>query len=190
SLLWFLIWRLSGGWVIAIVCSGLPIMLYFSYIGAYPLMERFALLAEASGGELRRHVWWATVSIIKDYPIVGTGLGTFETVFWGYRPIEAGAMWWQSAHNDYLQIMAETGILGALIAGCLVFTLLRSAVRSIKKGGRAGLLAVSLLCAVTGFLMSLLTTSSMGVPANMLFFSCLAGLIIRGREDTGDGHER
>jgi len=64
-----------------------------------------------------------TVQAIKDYPIVGIGLGSFTSVFQIYRTADITS-YFDLAHNDYLQNLLELGIPAALCLfaaiGCLV----------------------------------------------------------------------
>lgn len=71
-----------------------------------------------------RLVGWAyTLRILRDYPIVGSGLGTFAEAWIHYYP-PGTANVWKEAHNDYLQVAAETGLAGAalLVWGLWRFT--------------------------------------------------------------------
>jgi hypothetical protein len=66
--------------------------------------------------------------IVRDHPLLGTGLGSWLHAFRGYvgPPVEGGI--WDHAHDEYLELVAETGILGtALVA---LFAL---AVRSARR---------------------------------------------------------
>lgn len=64
--------------------------------------------------------WQAAVNMATDSPLLGVGLGGYEVVYDRYRLIN----WDQPlghAHNHYLNMLAETGILG--LAGYLAFWL-------------------------------------------------------------------
>jgi len=54
-----------------------------------------------------------TIQAIKDYPILGIGLGSFASVFQIYRTA-AITFYFDLAHNDYLQNVLELGIPAAL----------------------------------------------------------------------------
>ena len=57
--------------------------------------------------------WQAAVNMAQDYPWLGVGLGNYEIAYDGYR-----LMFWTfplgHAHNYYLNILAEAGIIGVL----------------------------------------------------------------------------
>ena len=54
-----------------------------------------------------------TWDMIQDYPVTGVGLGAYGSVFAGYKQSDTGALYLH-AHNDYLEFLAEVGILGSI----------------------------------------------------------------------------
>jgi O-antigen ligase len=71
----------------------------------------------------RVFIWRTAVRVWEAHRIWGTGIGTFNSVYSRYRP--PGVMTTYaalrvpgSAHNDYLELLAETGVIGLLILGC------------------------------------------------------------------------
>ena len=63
----------------------------------------------------RAHFWSGTIEIIKDHPLLGTGLGAFSAVYPRYDT-SSGAYRLEQAHNDYLQIFSDAGVVGGLVA--------------------------------------------------------------------------
>ena len=59
-------------------------------------------------------IWDNTLKVIKDFPVTGTGFGTFSSIFPKYRAYEWRGDFLRYAHCDYLQLISETGIMGAL----------------------------------------------------------------------------
>lgn len=74
------------------------------------IVERTMLPGKIKSLEARVDYWKSAFSMIKEKPLFGYGLGTFGTVYPKYR-IE-GAEETQFAHNSYLQVWAETGLIG------------------------------------------------------------------------------
>ncbi len=87
------------------------------------LLQRFSTTAkqETKENELadtkfsRRDLWETTGRIIKDHPILGTGLGAYQFVYTHYDR-SSGILRAEQSHNDYLQIVVDTGIIGGLAA--------------------------------------------------------------------------
>jgi O-antigen ligase len=52
---------------------------------------------------------------MKDFPSLGTGLGTYEYAFPKYKTIRRQALY-DHTHNDYLELMSDTGFTGFIIA--------------------------------------------------------------------------
>ena len=59
----------------------------------------------------RANAWRSALSIVHDYPWLFTGLGTFASVFSGYRN-RAGGVWgvWDHAHSTPLELLVEMGV--------------------------------------------------------------------------------
>jgi len=68
-------------------------------------------------GQIRFIVWRGALDVFKHYPIFGSGLETFAYSYYQFRPIEHNmtSEWdflYNKAHNEYLNYMATTGIVG------------------------------------------------------------------------------
>jgi len=96
-----------------IVCIIIASFLWASWKGLEPVYERWFSL-EDSLHQDRLLIYESTVKLIKDFPIFGKGFGTFELSYPPYKPEKFGAAIYDHAHNDYLQILAETGWAGFL----------------------------------------------------------------------------
>jgi O-antigen ligase len=79
----------------------------------------------------RAHFWSVTLEIIKAHPWLGTGLGAFGVIYTHYDS-RNGLYRLEQAHNDYLQIISDTGVLGALVAFGFVILLFRQAFKRTK----------------------------------------------------------
>jgi O-antigen ligase len=178
--------RYGGGYrktVLLLAAFLLPLLLYLVYMGIDPVMDRLATLTERETyiKEGRWAVWAATAGIFKDYPVFGTGLDTFGSVFPAYQPPEASGLLWLDAHNDYLQLLAETGIVGTAIAlGFFVLLFKRAfcALNSREHGPRSYLLA-ALLASVVAFLLSVVLTFNTRIPANALMFAVILAMVVK-----------
>jgi len=90
------------------------------WIGLEPVINRMTqgqMTADASEESFllsRGWIWRDTVTMIRAHLTTGVGLGAFETTFPIYSQGD-GALQIGQAHNDYLQLLAEAGIIGAVV---------------------------------------------------------------------------
>lgn len=68
-------------------------------------------------GEIRLIVWRGAIDIFKSSPLIGSGVETFAYAYYKHRPVEHNltSEWdylYNKAHNEYLNYLATTGILG------------------------------------------------------------------------------
>jgi O-antigen ligase len=84
--------------------------------------ERFT--TGAGSIELRKRIWRDSVSVVRDFPLAGTGLNTFGTAMLTYQTSQRESHF-QEAHNDYLQVLVEGGLLLAIpVAAALALLVL------------------------------------------------------------------
>ena len=104
-----------------LVIGGLAVVLAGLLFFATPLSLLARLAQHDSEGRLT--VWGEGIHVVHAYPLVGAGLGGFESAFLKYKVAE-GEFIVDYAHNDYLQGLAELGIVGftmvALFLGSVV----------------------------------------------------------------------
>lgn len=80
----------------------------------------------------RVYAWQAGVSMVADRPLLGVGLGCFVMGWPIYAPSDAGTKW-RAAHNTFVAVMGETGLLGLIAFGAFIGTSLRG----VQKVNRA-----------------------------------------------------
>jgi O-antigen ligase len=139
------------------------------------LRARFA--GTSSGVANRLTIWRATAPVITDFWLAGTGAGTYGRAMLVYQRADRGLMFNQ-AHNHYLQVTAEGGVLlaGAVLIGLgwLVRTGRErcrddaSALLWIRAGAACGLLAVA---------MQSVWETGLVMPANAALAAVLAAVI-------------
>ena len=136
---------------------------------------------------MRTQVWSDLTGMVRDYPVLGTGLGTFDRAFPRYQSKYSTTMF-EHAENDYLEVLADTGIMGftlAIASGIVFIVTMYRAWRSRRNSlaisfGAAGI-ASCLAIAVHSF-----TDFNLRIPANALLLTTITALtsscLIRGRE--------
>lgn len=110
-------------------------------------------------------------------PIWGWGLGTFPTVYPGYRSFYTN-LFINEAHNDYAQLLVETGLLGFGLMLWFLIRLYRHGLPTSRRWefqwDRAVALAALLGC--TGILLHSFVDFNLQIPANAALFYVLCGL--------------
>lgn len=145
------------------------------------LLGRFQFAIDPAGGGLRDDrllIWQDTFRIIADFPLTGTGFGSFAAVFPGYKTL-ADELFYDHAHNDVLELLAEGGAIGFLLAACFVGTVLRNGWRQIflRHDRLAALTAISAFSGLAGLLFFSLTDFNLHNWANGLYFFFLCALL-------------
>ena len=79
----------------------------------------------------RAHFWSVTLDIIRANPYLGTGLGAFGVVYTKYDT-RNGLFRLEQAHNDYLQVLSDAGIVGGVLALSFVALLFYKALQRAK----------------------------------------------------------
>jgi putative inorganic carbon (HCO3(-)) transporter len=135
-------------------------------------------LAETSlSQENRDEVVLDSLPIVKHYPIIGAGAGSFYSVFPGYKNSIINAFY-DHAHNDYLQILIEYGILGFAVLGLLVLFSFIKAMTALKKNASPVSKGTAFAClmAYLGMLIHMSVDFPLQAPANAVYFVILLAL--------------
>ena len=129
-----------------------------------------------------------------DYPLTGTGLGTFEFVFPAYQDHQVDLLV-DYAHNDWVQLLAETGWVGLILFGGGLAWLFVAGTARWFKGRDPFRLGIGLgaLGALLVMAVHELTEFNLHLPANALLLTLIVALLQqvlfdRGRD--GDGTDR
>lgn len=183
----------------AVVRAGLGLALILSIfagvvmLGGEPVINRLmGTVSSADPTTGRVHFWTVTLDIIRDHPLLGTGLGSFGIAYTQYNT-RGGALRVEQVHNDYLQILSDAGIVGALVGLFFIVTLFRLGLTragsedKFRRGVAIGALAGCFAVLVHSFFDFTLHTTS-----NALLFLTLAALAsINGRvERASQGRRR
>ena len=153
-------------------------LIYGLWIGLHPIFERFLQIESDAPG--RTLVWKDSLTTIKDFPLFGTGLGTFGYVYPLYKRYMEQALVFIHAHNDYLQLIVETGLLGflsiLLALALLIFSLLKALSQLSHEGKHFRFfLALGALSGIVSLLIHSLADFNLHIPSNALYFAFLIG---------------
>jgi O-antigen ligase len=162
-------------------------LLLVSWLGVGQILQRLSSvqLLEVSSGKrasMRRDTW----RIFLDHPFVGTGLGTLQLVYPPYESLYDGKIV-NHTHNDYLEVLAETGLLGGICCAWFLGVLLVQSLERLRQFNNSflGALQLSGFVACSGFLVHSFVDFNLHIPANALLFFLMAHLATAEIQQTG-----
>jgi O-antigen ligase len=154
------------------------------FVGGDTSLTRFADAAQQSNvTSSRSHIWSVSLDVIRSHLPFGTGLGSFGQAYTRFDT-SAGQLRVNEAHNDYLQIVADAGVIGLVLGGWFLYLFVGQGKRStatqnlsrrgIAFGALAGCFAV-LVHSAFDFVLHITAVS-------VLFLTLLAMLVACSRE--------
>src|SRR5438876_902304 len=146
--------RTGGRHLFAGAAVLLVAFLTVSWLGVSQMLSRFSSLqtlevTQSKRASMRHGAW----RIFVDHPILGTGLGTLQQVYPPYETLYDGKIV-NHAHNDYLEVLAETGLLGGICCAWFLGVLLVQSLERLRQFNHSfsGALQLSGFLACSGFL--------------------------------------
>lgn len=168
---------LAAVFIAAIIIAGV------FWIGADAVINRVTQGQAVSPGaeketfhSSRGWVWRDTLHMISANPLLGVGLGAYGTAFPIYSKSD-GSLRVPQAHNDYLQVLADCGIVGGAIALWFIIALFRSFAAGVRL--RDPLLAGLALASGAGafaILVHSIFDFNLQLPSNALLFLLLTAV--------------
>lgn len=165
--------QLLGATAISLLAGSLVL-----WLGVTRALERFEQLAhQGVSRELRVAMDEDTWRIFRDHPWTGTGLGTLVAVYPRYESFYNGTTV-DHAHNDFLELLADTGLVGGFCGALFIGLLFRRGFADfqVAAGGTARALVAGPLVACAGMLLHSLVDFNLHIPSNALIFLLLAFL--------------
>jgi len=136
-------------------------------------------------------VWKDCIHIIKDFPLFGSGLGTFKYIYPLYKENLKIAVDYHYAHNDYIHLLVETGFIGfsCLMTGLII--LFKDAMKFLKyntqtRNSYGYFITLGALTGIVSILVHSLADFNLHIPSNALYFTTMIGIIygINSKNDT------
>jgi O-antigen ligase len=141
------------------------------------LLQRFDDLA-IEGASGRRLIWRDTVRVIRDFWLTGVGLGGYEAAMTVFQQ-SSRDVFFNHAHNQYLQLAAEGGLLVSLPAAVAVVAFGRAA-RAALRADRSPMWHVraGAVTGVAAVAVQSVWESGLITPANAVLVAVAAALAI------------
>jgi len=164
------------------------------WIGSDPVIARFETLGQeyTETGQNRISIWSDTLKLVRQHPLLGTGLGTFSVA---YPSVQTAFLHYRvdHAHCDYLEVTSDLGVIGAVLVFGSIFWVLAQAVRFCGKAetGMDNVVRLGCIGSITAILVHSFADFNLYIPGNALVFSVIVALAwstIHGEEDKKDLH--
>ncbi len=174
-----------GAWLPArkkwagLVFAAVLVVCGFVFLAPDPLVHRFSKADTDKEVSLagRALIWKDTMHLIKAYPVFGCGLGGYESAFEKFN-FSMPTFGVDYAHNDYLQLLAELGVIGFVIIAALMLAIItlaaRAAFRHSEFEGRC--LGIACVSAMVAIFVHSIVDFNLYIPANALLLAWVSGI--------------
>jgi len=119
--------------VIILVLIG-TVVIAVSWMGGEQLatkVERSSLSQAGLDGTSRKEIWYSTWQLIKHHPVTGVGFGTYFLAIPQYQ-LGSGSVRLEQAHNEYLDLAANGGLIAVLLGAWFVAVVIRRSRTSLR----------------------------------------------------------
>jgi len=166
------IWLILGFFILAITI--------ISLLGAEPVIKRFETLKEPElAGKARFEMWKGCLNMIDDHPLFGTGSGTFMYAYPRYQTEYMANYFVSHAHNDYLELAAETGLIGLLTVLSGIIILFISVLKKVAGTKRdQPIIGLGAISGCFSILIHAVTEFNFHIPSNAVLFAVCAAISI------------
>ncbi|MEN8136566.1 MAG: O-antigen ligase family protein [Thermodesulfobacteriota bacterium] len=166
-------------------------LIFVGWFGWEPIIERFLQIKSAGGIDNGRFlIWQDTLPMLKDFILTGSGAGSFATTFPAYQTFRFVNRIITHAHNDYLELLSTTGLVGTFLVVAFLFNVIKAAGKIIRN--RHDQFAIYLwgasLTGMFSIFLHSVTDFNFYNGANGLYFFTICGLLVSGaasRRQTG-----
>jgi len=124
----------------------------------------------------RTHFWSVALQIFAAHPVIGAGLDSFAVAYTQFDTWD-GTFRIERAHNDYLQVLADGGVIGLLCLISFIAIFCRQAVKNIRKtSSEHRSVVIGAFAGCVGILVHSIVDFPLRTPSNAFFFLLLVVL--------------
>lgn len=158
--------------ILLVSLVAIDVFIVGTYFGTQRVVERIVQTNVET--EDRGAVAGYAFQMWKDYPVFGSGLGSFPVVFPRYSA-DATAMPYTHAHNDYVELAAEVGVLGLALLGLMVLMSFAAALRAqyLRRDPLMRGLSFAAIMGILALMIHSAVDFNLQIPANALTFMLL-----------------
>jgi O-antigen ligase len=150
------------------------------WAGVNELTARFTAQDPLTLGN-RTIIWKNTLHIAREFPLFGTGLNTYGASMLFYQTVMPEKHLAQ-AHNDYLQLLAEGGILvmfPAAVAALVIARIVRQRFREVVRESTEYWIRIGTVTGLVAIGLQEIGDFSLQMPGNALLFVVLLAIALR-----------
>jgi O-antigen ligase len=127
----------------------------------------------------RLTLWSDTWRMIRDFPLVGSGFATFLPLYPSYKTID-DALIYAHAHNDYLELLTDGGLVGFALGAWFVLAVLGHGWKMVRlrNDHYSVLLGIGALAAIMALAAHSVTDFNLHNGAVGFYFSFVCGLLV------------
>ena len=179
--------RRRRAWLISFFLLSTVAIMAWANLGS--LVERLEETLSGASTE-RLAIWRETGPILGDFWLAGSGVGTYETAMLVYQETDRTFFYFNQAHNHYLQLAAEGGLLLAVPTVVALVFLARLARRRLSRG-RAGLywIQAGAAAGLVAVAVQSLWETGLRMPANAALAAVLAAIVVHSPRHTLEGED-
>ena len=131
----------------------------------------------ANHADNRTQLWLPLLSLVQEFPILGTGLGTLPFAEPWTRSSATSNFFLEHAHNEYLQFAIETGLLGLTCALTFLLLMVTKIAKRIRESRHNSWLYVGLLFSLASISLHSFTEFGLAIPAIAFLSAVVMGHI-------------
>lgn len=161
------------------------------FVGGETSLTRFAdSTASEDITSSRIQIWGVTLKVISEHLPFGAGLGAYAQAYTKFDPA-SGFERVEQAHNDYLQILGDAGLVGLVIGGLFLFWFFREGIRNTSGSNkfRRGIAAGAFVGCIAILVHSAFDFVLHITAISVMFLTLLAILVASGRKFDDDVNE-
>jgi len=151
---------------------------FLMWLAGGALLERLGSIGDVAANRMRLDIAKDSLRMFAERPWLGWGLGTFPVVYPPHRSFFS-AFFVNQAHNDYAQLLVETGLIGFALMLWYLFALFRRGLPKVEGTplhSWSALATLAALAGCVGMLVHSFFDFNMHVTANAALFFFLGGI--------------
>lgn len=143
------------------------------WVGSDPVVHRLTDMKDANRLSIFKdtlHMWWSR-------PVVGYGAGTFALVYPTYQSFVVDSVI-NHAHNDYLELLSETGLVGLGLVSWFLTLVYRKTTKQLQPRSRSidSAAMIAVMAGITGLLVHSLVDFNFHIPSNAALFFVMCAI--------------